>query len=307
MTEIEKLLLKLVKIESVSGKEKEIANFIVAQLKGFKIKKQYVSKERFNIIVRKGTSEKWIVCHMDTVPGKVKVRITKDRIYGRGACDNKGNIAGALIAAKKLENINLLFTVGEEYDFIGAKKTKIKGSRIIIMEPTEFQIISGQRGVVTFLIRTKGLAKHSAQPFKKNDNAISRMVNILSSLEKFNWTAFNIGLIDGGTAKNIVADKSEAIISVRPNDMMEYRSILREIKKKKYSNLDVEMILENAIPPVKNKKVSGKIAPYFTEMAFFENSFVFGAGSIDEAHSDDEFIKKKDLNNLVDKLASLLR
>ena len=49
---MEKLLFNLLKIQSYSGDEKKIADFIILKLKGFKIKRQFVAKNRFNIIAR---------------------------------------------------------------------------------------------------------------------------------------------------------------------------------------------------------------------------------------------------------------
>ena len=57
MTEIEKLLLDLVKIPSVSGQEKAVGEYIYQKLEkigGFKLEKQFIDKDRFNIIARKG-------------------------------------------------------------------------------------------------------------------------------------------------------------------------------------------------------------------------------------------------------------
>src|SRR3989344_1921476 len=113
MTKIEQLLIRLIRVPSPSGQEKNIGEFIIQQLKNFKIQKQTVAKNRFNIIAKKGISKKWLVAHMDTVPGNMPIKITKDHISGRGACDNKQSIAASILVGETLDNINLLFTVGE--------------------------------------------------------------------------------------------------------------------------------------------------------------------------------------------------
>src|SRR5512135_3263328 len=116
ITRIEKFLVQLLKINSVSGHETEIGRFLNSTLgqAGFSVERQAVGHGRFNVIARKGKGGIWLVVHMDTVGGDVPVRVTSDRIYGRGAIDNKGNLAGAVMAAADMENVNLLFTVGEE-------------------------------------------------------------------------------------------------------------------------------------------------------------------------------------------------
>jgi acetylornithine deacetylase len=294
MTAIEKLLLDLLKIPSVSGREQKIGQFLVSKLGDFRVQEQFVEKDRFNVIARKGKSDVYIVVHMDTVPGTIPIKITKDKIFGRGTVDNKGNIAGAIMAAKKVNNINLLFTVGEEKDFSGAKRgAKIIGkNKAIVMEPTNLEIYSGQRGMITFEISTKGKQGHSAYANNKN-NAIQKMSDILTDLKEKHLTAFNIGRIEGGIAANIVAPSAKAILSVRPETKEEFDSVLKKIKK--YRILD-------KFPPHINSKVKGKIMKAFTEMAFYPNSFLFGAGDISLAHSENEYILRKDLNKLEEKL-----
>ena len=74
MTEIEKLLLDFLHIESITGNEKKFADKVAEKLEGFDVKKQWISKTRYNIIAKKGKSKTWIVAHLDTVPGVVPSR-----------------------------------------------------------------------------------------------------------------------------------------------------------------------------------------------------------------------------------------
>lgn len=295
---MDKLLISLLKIQSYSGDEERIAKFIVSKLKGFKIKRQFVAKNRYNIIARKGISKVWLVAHMDTVKSWVEPKVEGNKIYGRGAVDNKGNIAAAIEVGKQLSDINLCFTVGEEQDFIGAKSARkiIKNDLAIVMEPTNFEVYSRQRGIVNFEISTKGKQEHSAYSSGKN-NAIQKLVKILLDLERKKWTAFNLGKIEGGIASNIVAPSAEVSLSARPETMKEYLSILKKVRNYR---------IKNKIPPYSNPKIKGKLKKAFTEMAFFKNSLVFGAGRIGQAHSNHEFIFKKDLNVAPEKIIDLI-
>jgi acetylornithine deacetylase/succinyl-diaminopimelate desuccinylase-like protein len=300
MTKIEQLLLKLLRIPSFSSQEKNIGEFIIRQLKGFKITKQYIKKDRFNIIARKGDSKKWLVAHMDTVQGNLPVKMTKDKIFGRGACDNKQSIAASIIVGNELKDINLLFTVGEEVDFVGAKAAKIKGNLIVVQEPTDFKIITGQNGIIEFVIKTTGQRTHSSSD--KIDSANNELIKILSDLNKKQWTCFNVGLISGGIASNVVADKAEAVVSARPKDIIEYKNILSAVKK-----INAKIEFKNDFKPCASNLIFPKfISRYFTEIAFFKNSIQFGAGDINFAHSDKECILREDLNVLPEKLTNLL-
>lgn len=303
MTSIETLLLDLIKIPSTTGQEKEIGNFIISKLNGFSVKKQHIDNERFNVIATKGSSRRWLVAHMDTVPGNVACMVTETDIYGRGACDNKQSVAASIIVGNQSKDINLLFTVGEESDFCGAKKAQelgINPSLTIIQEPTSFQIITGQRGVVSFILRTTGKAQHSS--LDNNKSAIHKLIAILSSLQKENWTAFNVGKITGGIAENIVADRAEATVVIRPHDKREYDLLLKRL-----DSLEVEVIVKNSLLPYKsNLNFPENIAKHFSEMSFFKNAIQFGAGNIQNAHTNNEHISRSEINVLPEKLLKLL-
>lgn len=311
-TDIEKLLIDLIKISSVSGEEKEIGDFVFKKLKdvgGFRLEKQMVDKERFNVVARKGRSKIWIVAHLDTVPGEVKLRVTGTHIYGRGSTDNKASVAGAIMAARQLDNINLLFTIGEEKDFCGAKLAqKIVGrSRAVVMEATRFEIFTSQRGVIDFLLQAKGIQKHSSLIEDINENAFHRLIDAINGLIHKKWTAFNVGLMAGGVAVNIVAGRAEAKISARPETQEEYHRILKELKELDKTKSVQVKILCGIKPFESSLRIKGKRKKAFTEMAFFPNSLLFGGGDLDIAHSANENIKRSDLNRLPEELIKAVR
>lgn len=304
-SDIENLLVNLINIESVSGNEKEIADYICTQLNDFSITKQRVAKNRYNICAKKGKTDIWLVVHMDTVPGQIPLKITEEKIYGRGSIDNKGNIAGAIIASKNLKDINLLFTVGEEVDFVGAQKANIKG-KVIVMEPTEFKLRTKQCGVIVFKINTFGIQKHSSLKFTEKENANHQMIRILNKLLDFKWSNFNVGALSGGIAANVVSGKSTIECSVRPRNMNEYTNILKQLKKMNNKNIQIM----NAIAPYNSSltllNANTEPASFFSELSFFENGVLFGVGSIKQAHTKDEYVKRSDLNNLPTKLIALI-
>lgn len=308
MTQIEELLIQLIKIPSLSGQEKNIGNFIIKKLQGngFTTKKQFVARDRFNIIATKGKSKKWLVAHIDTVVGSSPFKITKNKIFGRGSCDNKQSVAASIIVGNIMKNINLLFTVGEEDNFIGAKEAKkaktLKNAELVIVqEPTNFKIITGQRGVITFIVESKGKQQHSS--LGNHDSAIHKLITLLNDLQKENWTAFNVGLITGGVAENIVSDYAQAIVVVRPKNTLEHNKIIQKLKKIK--NADI-VLKNNIIPSASSLGFPENIAKGFSETAFFKNSIQFGGGNIKFAHTDHEYIQRKDLNTLPKKLIKLL-
>jgi LysW-gamma-L-lysine carboxypeptidase len=304
--DLEKLLINLIEIESVSGNEKKIADFICRQLTGFSITKQIISKNRYNIYAQKGKSDIWLVAHMDTVVGKVPIKITDKSIYGRGAVDNKGNIAGAITVAKNLENINLLFTVGEEVDFAGAKKAKING-KVIILEPTSLRVKLNQRGVIVFRINTFGIQQHSSLPFNEKDNANHQMIRILNKILDFSWSNFNIGALSGGNATNIISDSSTIECSVRPKNDTEYTEIMDTLKSLS-KNTKIQIV--NSVPPytssLRVENADTESVAFFSELGFFKNGVLFGVGDDKQSHTKHEHIERSELNKFPKKLIQLI-
>ena len=154
----------------------------------------------------------------------------------------------------------------------------------------------------TFRIQAKGKAVHSSSD--RRNSAIQKLISLLYFLEKKKWTAFNVGLISGGIAGNIVSDRAEATVVVRPNSITEYNRIHKELRK-----LDAKVIIKNDFKPFINNSMLFplKIGKGFSEMAFFKNSIKFGAGNIKFAHSDNEQISRADLNSLPDRLIDLIQ
>jgi LysW-gamma-L-lysine carboxypeptidase len=96
------LLKSLLEFYSPSGFEEEISNFIKNELinLGFKTEKDYVG----NVIAESnGSNPTILLCgHMDTVPGKIPVKFTNGKIYGRGAVDAKSSLAAMISASANL-------------------------------------------------------------------------------------------------------------------------------------------------------------------------------------------------------------
>ncbi|MGV8086722.1 MAG: M20/M25/M40 family metallo-hydrolase [Candidatus Woesearchaeota archaeon] len=305
----------LVKISSPSGEERDMGNYLYNRLKKrFNVKKQKVGN-RFNIIATNGNPKILFTTHMDTVPKKIKYEEDNKYIYARGACDAKGPMAAMIVAMenaldKGYKDIGLIIDVGEEDDFSGIKefikynkeKFNYNPKLVIVGEPTDFEIIIGQKGLLTTTIETSGKTSHGSTP-EKGICAITKCLEILTKLNKITWpknknlgkTTLNIGLINGGISSNTVSDYAKAVIELRTT--IANKKILQKIRAVTQKNRVIitnnyEPKFSKVIPSLKNKKT---IAPYFTEMLFWKNSIVYGPGKIKYAHADNERILKKDI------------
>src|SRR5258707_9210127 len=140
---------QLVDIESITGNEARVGDFLHLELSrlGFKAEKVQVEGERRNFYATSPEQPRPAVVfstHMDTVPPFIPSSEDADRVYGRGSCDAKGIIAAQVAAAERLKqdgiHVGLLFLVGEERDSLGAKVANQQsyGNKFLInCEPTE--------------------------------------------------------------------------------------------------------------------------------------------------------------------------
>jgi len=136
---------------------------------------------RSNVRVRRdggGGRSLLLNAHMDVVPPSEGMtdpwtgRVEDGTVYGRGACDAKGQAAAAFLALSALNdvgtpgNVTVHFVVEEENGGNGTL-AMIRGNDradgCIVMEPTDGVVFTSIRGAVWFRLTLHGRAGHSGQ------------------------------------------------------------------------------------------------------------------------------------------------
>ena len=316
------LTRQLIDIPSVTGDELAVGEFLARHLEqlGYRVERQEVSANRFNIIATTAAPPSFVFStHMDTVPPFIESSEDEEFIYGRGSCDAKGILAAQIFAAQRLRDagmndVGLLFTVDEELGSLGAQAANKhpvgRECRFLINgEPTDNRLAIGTKGSVRVIITTEGRAAHSAYP-EAGESAIEKLLDILDDIRACDWpedsffgsTTCNIGVLNGGTRPNVIADKARAELQIRLGiDIEHVKSVLEDAVgtrgRLKYSS---------AHNPVRLFSVPGfdhcvvrftTDVPYLSEWG---NPLLLGPGSILDAHTDHERISKHELENAVD-------
>jgi len=319
---------QLVDIESVTGNEAAVGKFLSRYLSDMGYRSQLITAEmdRYNVFATTPGHEQPAVVfstHMDTVPPFIPSWEDADRVYGRGSCDAKGIIATQIAAAEKLRaegiHVGLLFLVGEERDSLGAKVANDKpiGSKFLINgEPTENHVAIASKGALRAEVTAKGKMAHSAYP-ELGDSAIEKLVEALHRLRAMELPSdpeigpctLNLGTIEGGRAPNVIPDRARALLLYRligPSD--ELRSRIRETVG---DLARVDFTLE--IPFVRLRSVDGlptMSAAFTTDIPALTNwgqPLLLGPGSIHVAHTEGEFVEKKQLYDAVELYAQIAR
>ncbi|MBV9158103.1 MAG: M20/M25/M40 family metallo-hydrolase [Acidobacteriaceae bacterium] len=318
-----KLTRQLIEIESITGNERRIGDFLFEQLNELaqrfegEVEKMVVETDRNNVFARFGEPFVVLSTHMDTVPPFIPSREDEDQIWGRGACDTKGIIAAMITAAEQLletgtRNFGLLFVVGEERNSAGAHAAahNPRGSRFLINgEPTENKLALGSKGTLRYEIVARGRMAHSAYP-ELGESAIDKLLNALQRIramelpsdEVLGPSTLNIGTISGGRAPNIVPDEARAEILIRlVGDPAELR---KQIEAAVAPDAEAQEVL--VIPPVRLNSLNGfatTIVAFTTDIPAFGEAwgqpFLIGPGSIHVAHTAEERIPKSQLKEAV--------
>jgi len=312
---------ELVDIESITGNEAQVGDFLATRLStlGFNVQKGPVERHRFNVLALSPEQPKPPVVfstHMDTVPPHIPSWEDDRRIYGRGTCDAKGIIAAMTEAALRLrgERIHpgLLFVVGEERDSLGAmiaNEHPIGNKFLVNGEPTENTVALASKGTLRVELIAEGRMAHSAYP-ELGDSAIDKLIEALYRMRKMHLpqdpevgpSTLNIGVIEGGRAPNVIADHARAQMLIRLVGSSD--EIKRNIIDALRGLVRVEFPLE--IPFVKLRtfrSLPTMVAAFTTDIPKLSNwgePVLIGPGSIHVAHTEKEFIEKEQLMRAVD-------
>lgn len=288
------------------------------------------------------------------------------KLHGRGSVDMKGFLACVLgavpqfKAADLAKPIHIAFSYDEETGGYGmpvllqhmAGKA-FRPAVVIVGEPTEMKIITGHKGGYEMRTEVSGFEVHSCDPFK-GVNAISAAMKLISKIEEIGarfaanpypgspydppFTTLNVGIIEGGAARNATAGWCNFDWEFRPMPGENGDKVVEELRA--YANHEllpamravspkasIEIIIESPVPPLDDSNAAeaaafvsevtglnsqgvvsfGTDGGYFSDAGF--STVVFGPGSISRAHQPDEYVETGELAqglDFMDKIANRL-
>ena len=216
-----RLFKEMLAIDSTSGREGELADFLVGRLKT-----EHNEVKRFegvqNVMVSWGQPRVVFCTHLDTVPPYIAPEFGAGKVSGRGTCDAKGQIFAMWEACKALESkgydgFALLLLSGEETGSYGAKafREQHAGAEwVIVGEPTDNCMASAAKGTKSFEVTFIGKAFHSGYP-QFGVSAVelfNDFVNALRSIrfpvdETLGETTWNIGKLLSDNPQNVLSDR----------------------------------------------------------------------------------------------------
>ncbi len=342
------ILAELVRINSVNPEwggpgELEVANWLkhYFETHDIEVSTNEVLPNRPNLIARipGRNSDRRIVLesHMDTVHADdmdippFDPEIRDGKLYGRGSVDVKSGLAAMAYAVTKIKNppceVWLAAVIDEEHAYrgvLGLIDSLSGADAAIVAEPTQNRIVTANKGVLRWKIRTHGKAAHSAKPHL-GKSAIMEMAKVLKAINEDSLRlaekahplvgvpTCSIGTIKGGTQVNIVPDFCEINVDRRmlPGErasqvLAEYGALLEGI--------DAELLPPDLTDEAMETSLDSKIVkasqaaidelggtseplgvPFGCDATKLSRagipSIIFGPGSIDQAHAATEFVE----------------
>jgi acetylornithine deacetylase len=296
------------------------------------------------------------MCHTDTVPfaadweNALNPVVDAGLLHGCGACDVKGFMACLLSAAALgktyADGVRIVLTAEEEIGCIGAtrllEQDVLRPRRLVIGEPTNLHPARAGKGYCLAEVTVFGKEAHSAHP-GQGVSAIYHAMRLIRAIEDLStslsedrhhffdpaWTTINIGLIEGGTAKNIVPGFCRFQLEWRPIPGQPPERVLSDVTQMIAQLQRVDPAFHAEVKPLRQQpgfdtaeeaslvrrleSLAGRSAvsiPFGSEASIFapvaEEIVVFGPGDMRTAHSSRECVPVAELEHAVRCVRSLM-
>jgi tripeptide aminopeptidase len=192
----------------------------------------------------------FLCAHLDTVPPEAAIEpVVADGIVRNGAgtilgADNKAAVAVMLEAARRIEQeriphsgVELLFTPKEEVGLLGAgafDPARLEASLGYVYDQAApiGEIILGAPFACAIEVRFHGRASHAGMAAEEGRSAIAAAGRAIADLrlgQVDEETTANIGLITGGTARNIVPEWCILQAEARSHDERKLGELVQEM------------------------------------------------------------------------------
>ena len=202
----------------------------------------------------RGAGQILLLGHIDTVwpIGQIQrmpIRREGDRLHGPGVFDMKGGIAIGLLAAAAVtqaeaapgRRVVMLLTADEERGS-GSSRALVEtearlSSAVLVLEPAlpGGGLKTRRKGAGEFEVVVRGVAAHAGLEPEKGASAISELAAQIGALDALadpaRGVTVNVGLVEGGSRPNVVAEHARAVVDVRVETAADARRIAAAIRQ----------------------------------------------------------------------------
>ena len=201
-----------------------------------------------------GAGQILLLGHIDTVwpvgqLERMPVRREGERLYGPGVFDMKAGIAIGMLAAAAVtrdgaglgRRVVLLLTADEERGS-GASRALVeaearRSTAVCVLEPAlpGGALKTGRKGAGEFELTVRGVAAHAGLEPERGASAISELAAQVGAVEALadpaRGVTVNVGLIEGGSRPNVVAEHGRAVVDVRATAASDAHRVAEAIRR----------------------------------------------------------------------------
>jgi glutamate carboxypeptidase len=204
---------------------------------------------------RRGTPTQLLIGHSDTVwpletLERMPVHVDEGRLHGPGTLDMKGGLTQIVFALRALRDMGqdlavdpVVFVNSDEE--VGSPDSKRhvrrlarQAARALVLEPAmgpRGQIKTARKGLGAFEVVIRGRAAHAGLDPTAGASAIVELAHVIQALNALNdpenGTTVNVGIIDGGTRRNVIAAEARASVDVRVASMDHGRAVEEAVRR----------------------------------------------------------------------------
>lgn len=215
-----------------------------------------------------------ILGHFDTVwpvgqLQRMPIHEENGRLYGPGVFDMKASIAIAAMAIRALTDLDmppprivLLLTTDEEVGSHTSRATIEAEAResdaVLVLEPSlpGGAAKTHRKGCGEFTLTVHGVSAHAGIDPRKGASAIHELAHQIRALESLQdldrGISLNVGVIEGGTRPNVVAEEARAVVDVRVPTMADAAGLEAAVRALKPRHPAVTMEIRGGVerPPL---------------------------------------------------------
>jgi glutamate carboxypeptidase len=218
-----------------------------------------------------------LIGHYDTVwpvgqAARMPVREEGGKLFGPGVLDMKAGVAIGVLAARVVAgaasagaarpHVRMIVTSDEEVGSTTSRQAIERLARdsqaVLVLEPAlpGGAVKTARKGVGEFEITAHGVSSHAGANPGAGASAVHELARVIGAVEALNdperGLSLNVGVVEGGTRSNVVAEHARAVVDVRVANMADATAVVAALEALRPRDSRVTLHVRGAVnrPPM---------------------------------------------------------
>ena len=241
---------------------------------------------------------------------------------GPSPCGQGGSTVLEPSTDRKIPNIILALSCEEERSGAGGMtglwpQLKDKVDYAIVGEPTGMKAAVSERGLLVIDATAHGVSGHAAR--NEGKNALYIALEDIDTLRKYEFSKIspkmgkvnlNVTQINAGSAHNVIPDRCDFVIDIRPTEQYSNQEILDELQKVCKSELKPRNLANKSSATFEESRLQAAVEKLGIEtfssattsdwMRISCDAIKMGPGESARSHRKDEFVYEDEIRNAIE-------